>query len=102
MSLLAEHPVRVAPERPDWMTDTDETILVTMLKEGNMTPRVIAEVFDICNRRYASNELSAMVEEGYVERVGTGLYRLTETGCEYAKNADAEVPPSGTDDTGRA
>jgi Mn-dependent DtxR family transcriptional regulator len=62
------------------MRPVDERIMETMRDEGNLTPYALDETFDIAVANYASNRLSKLAEYGLVERLGRGLYRLTEQG----------------------
>ncbi|KDE59365.1 PhiH1 repressor [Halostagnicola sp. A56] len=62
------------------MTRTDEMILETMRDEGNMTPSVLENRFDVTVANYARDRLSEMARYGLVEKLGHGLYRLTDEG----------------------
>lgn len=73
-------PPDVPRKRADWMTQTDEVILETMRDEGNMTPQALADTFDITAANYARDRLSKMGRYGLVEKIGRGLYRLTDDG----------------------
>jgi Mn-dependent DtxR family transcriptional regulator len=70
----------VVRKRAEWMRPVDERIMETMRDEGNLTPYALDETFDIAVANYASNRLSKLAEYGLVERLGRGLYRLTEQG----------------------
>jgi len=71
---------KVARKRADWMTQTDEEILEILSGEGNMTPQVLDERYDVTVANYARDRLSKMRRYGLVERLGRGLYRLTDEG----------------------
>jgi len=62
------------------MTQTDEAILETMRDEGNMTPQALSDTFDVAAANYARDRLSKMRNYGLVEKIGRGLYRLTDDG----------------------
>ncbi|MDS0279365.1 type IV toxin-antitoxin system AbiEi family antitoxin domain-containing protein [Halomicroarcula sp. S1AR25-4] len=62
------------------MTQTDEAILETMRDEGNMTPQALHDTFDIAAANYARDRLSKLTRYGLVEKIGRGLYRLTDAG----------------------
>lgn len=67
-------------KRAEWMRPVDERIMETMRDEGNLTPYALDETFDVAVANYASNRLSELAQYGLVERLGRGLYRLTEDG----------------------
>lgn len=69
----------VVRQRAEWMRPVDERILEVMRDEGNMTPRALEDL-DVTVANYASNRLSEMADYGLVERIATGLYRLTDDG----------------------
>jgi len=71
---------RVVRKRAEWMRPVDERIMETMRDEGNLTPYALDETFDVAAANYASNRLSKLADYGLVERLGRGLYRLTEQG----------------------
>jgi len=71
---------RVVRKRAEWMRPVDEHIMETMRDEGNLTPYALDNTFDVAVANYASNRLSKMATYGLVERLGRGLYRLTEDG----------------------
>jgi len=62
------------------MRPIDEHIMETMRDEGNLTPYALDETFDVAAANYASNRLSTLADYGLVERLGRGLYRLTDEG----------------------
>jgi hypothetical protein len=62
------------------MRPVDERIMETMRDEGNLTPYALDETFDVAVANYASNRLSILADYGLVERLGRGLYRLTDAG----------------------
>jgi hypothetical protein len=66
-------------QRADWMGQVDEQILELLREEGNLNPATV-EKFDVTVGNYASNRLSLMTDYGLVERLGPGLYRITEAG----------------------
>lgn len=70
----------VVRERAEWMRPIDEHILETLRDEGNMTPYALEHEFDVTVANYASNRLSKLADYGLVERLGRGLYRLTDDG----------------------
>lgn len=104
MGLSIETQTHVTPEPTDDLSPTDKAILVTLLDEVNCTPEVLAaeEYHDLGVQNHVQNRMKELREKGYVEVRGRGLYRLTETGREFAENSDAEVPTSETDETRRA
>lgn len=64
---------------------TDRVILELLAESDRLallTPDVISANTEI-DRDYANRRLSKMVDEGYVERVERGKYRLTEEGRDY-------------------
>lgn len=67
-------------KRAEWMRPVDERIMETMRDEGNLTPYALDETFNVAVANYASNRLSELAQYGLVERLGRGLYRLTEDG----------------------
>lgn len=71
-------PVNVPRQCAEWMTQTDEVILETMREEGNMTPQALDDTFDVAAANYARDRLSVMLDYGLVEKLGRGLYRLTD------------------------
>ncbi|AAV47198.1 PhiH1 repressor-like [Haloarcula marismortui ATCC 43049] len=73
-------PLDVPRQRADWMTQTDEAILETIRDEGNMTPQALDDTFDIAAANYARDRLSELTRYGLVEKIGRGLYRLTDDG----------------------
>lgn len=68
--------------RGDWMVHADDTILETIAEEGNLTPGTI-EQMGIYSRSHASDRMSTLAEAGLLEKIGPGLYRLTEEGRAY-------------------
>lgn len=102
MSVSSEATPTVGRKRPEWMTPTDEQILDTMDDEGNLTPDVLEKRYEVCRSNYASNRLSHMADEGYVERLGTGLYRLTDLAHAFLNGTldpDAGVPDDTEDES---
>lgn len=58
------------------LNPTDE-IIVEMLREGRCTPSYIADEHGY-SRQNVTNRLNRLVEHGYVTRVHTGLYELSD------------------------
>jgi hypothetical protein len=87
----------VVRKRADWMTRVDEEILETMRDEGNMTPQVLEERYDITAANYARDRMTEMARYGLVEKLGRGLYRLTDDGRAFLdEEFDAsELEPVG-------
>jgi predicted transcriptional regulator len=94
MSSTAED-ARVVRKRADWMTRVDEEILETMRDEGNMTPQVLEERYGITAANYARDRMTKMARYGLVEKLGRGLYRLTDDGRAFlSEDLDAsELEP---------
>jgi len=70
----------VVRQRAEWMRPIDEVLLETIRDEGNMTPYALEHTFDVTAANYASNRLSELADYGLVERLGRGLYRITDDG----------------------
>ena len=81
------------------MRPVDERIMETMRDEGNMTPYALDETFYVAAANYASNRLSKLADYGLVERLGRGLYRLTESGEAFL---DEELDASQLATSGRS
>lgn len=77
------------------MRPTDDPILELLRDKGNMTPSAV-EQFDICSRSHASRRLSALTDNGFVERIAPGLYGITDTGHAYL---DETLEPDADADT---
>jgi len=77
---------------------TDERILETTRKEGNMTPRALSREGDVSridiSRDYAGDRCRVLTDYGLLERLDRGLYRLTDTGRAYL---DEELDASTLD-----
>jgi len=58
------------------LNPTDQVILET-LEEGRCTPSYIADKHSY-SRQNVANRLNRLVELGYVRRVHTGLYEVSE------------------------
>jgi hypothetical protein len=85
-------------KRAEWMRPVDERIMETMRDEGNLTPYALDETFDVAVANYASNRLSKLAQYGLVERLGRGLYRLTEDGRAFLEeDLDASELEPGKD-----
>ncbi|QLH84985.1 PhiH1 repressor [Halosimplex pelagicum] len=81
------------------MTQADEAILETMRDEGNMTPQALDDTFDVTVANYARDRLSMMTTAGLVEKIGRGLYRLTDEGEAFLdEELDASTLPDPTGD----
>jgi len=85
----------VPRQRAEWTTQTDEAILETMRDEGNMTPQALDDTFDVATANYARDRLSEyLVPHGLAEKIGRGLYRLTDDGRAFL---DGELDASTLD-----
>lgn len=76
----------------EWMRHpTDERILETVRKEGNMTPRALSRDGDVprldISRDYAGDRCRELTAYGLLERLDRGLYRLTDAGRAYLDEA---------------
>ncbi|WP_092662209.1 helix-turn-helix domain-containing protein [Halorientalis persicus] len=82
------------------MRPVDEHILETLRDEGNMTPYALEHEFGVTVANYASNRLSKLADYGLVERLGRGLYRLTDDGRAFLdEDLDAStLEPSASED----
>jgi predicted transcriptional regulator len=80
MSSTANDESTVVRKRAEWMRPVDERILETMRDEGNLTPQALDETFDVTVANHARNRLSELATYGLVEKIGRGLYRLTDDG----------------------
>ncbi len=90
----------VVRQRADWMRPVDERIMETMRDEGNLTPQALDETFGVTAANHASNRLSELAKYGLVERIGTGLYRLTDRGEAFLNeelDASELTPDAGQD-----
>jgi len=72
----------------DWMRHpTDERILETIRKLGNMTPRALSREGDVpridVSRDYAGDRCRELRNYGLLERLDRGLYYLTDDGRAY-------------------
>jgi predicted transcriptional regulator len=77
------------------MTQTDEAILETMRDEGNMTPQALDDTFGVGAANYCRDRLSKLTQAGLVEKLGRGLYRLTDDGQAFlAEDLDASTLPA--------
>lgn len=66
---------------------TDIPILEELDRRGNLNPIHISEAINR-HRNYVSTRLGLLVDEGYVESLGHGLYALTKEGREYLESED--------------
>jgi len=74
------------------MRPVDEEIMETMRDEGNLTPHALDQTFGVTASNYASNRLSKLADYGLVERLGRGLYRVTDDGRAFLNgNLDASA-----------
>lgn len=80
--------------RATWTCPVDEQLIERLRDEGGLTPYTCDEVFDIATANYPSNRLSKFAEYGLVERLGRGLYQLTDDGQAFL---DGELDPSTLD-----
>lgn len=73
----------MARPRVSWMTRADDRILET-LSESNLilSPHVLAVNTDY-TRQHITNRLSKLTEAKLVEKVDTGLYKITDRGRAY-------------------
>lgn len=73
------------------MTRADDRILETLDESGLiLSPHVLAVNTDY-TRQHITNRLSELVDAGLIDKVDTGLYRVTEQGTAYlAGELDAE------------
>jgi len=69
--------------RVSWMTQADDRILETLEDSGlTLSPRILAENTDY-SRHYVSRRIKKLKEAELVEKVGDGLYRITDRGRDY-------------------
>ena len=71
------------------MKPVDERILEYLHEEGNLTPQVL-ESKGVATANYTSSRLSKLTKYGLTQRLGKGLYRITEEGEEFL-NGDLDV-----------
>ena len=80
-------------QRAEWMAPADDVILELLRDEGNMTPLYITECGGP-SRDYVRERLPVLTKYGLVERISSGLYRLTDDGRSYL---DEELDASTLD-----
>lgn len=61
------------------MQPSDEYILEALQEEGNLTAQALGEM-DVCAANTARHRLPILTDYGLVQRISTGLYRITEEG----------------------
>ena len=66
-------------------TEAGRNVLIFLLQHGNHVPSVIAESCDL-NPKYVSQLLNDLESEGYVERLGGGVWGLTPSGVSMAQS----------------
>jgi predicted transcriptional regulator of viral defense system len=79
------------------MVRADDIILERMSVEGNLTPTTVAQMESL-SRTHASSRMSTLTDAGLLERIGPGLYRLTDSGKKYLRgefDAGGVSPGSG-------
>lgn len=86
----------MAIRRPaDWMQATDDRLLEYLDSKGDGTPKSIIDdgEFDF-HRKTVGRRLRLLSKTGLVERVGRGVYRITDDGRDYlAGNLDLRDEP---------
>lgn len=82
-------------KRADWMVPADDVILELLRSEGNLTPEVIDDMGGP-SPNHVINRCRQLEKYGLVEKLGRGLYRLTDEGRAYLdEELDAsELEPS--------
>lgn len=66
----------------DWMQPVDDRILEIFRERGNLTPAAV-EKFGGPSSNHASRRCKELARYGMLDRIVTGLYTITEDGCEY-------------------
>jgi DNA-binding MarR family transcriptional regulator len=66
------------------LTQTQQAILVHLLSEGDDVPANISDASGY-HRNSISRAAKPLVEKGYIEKKGHGVYRLTDDGREAAR-----------------
>ncbi|SEP68641.1 MarR family transcriptional regulator [Natrinema salaciae] len=70
-------------ERVPWMSPVDYEIMLFFDEHPiQVSPRVLAANIDY-DRQYVSKRCRTLSDAGLLTAVETGLYQLTETGCDY-------------------
>ena len=68
----------------DWMKPIDDRLLEYLDAEGTATPKSIADDSRIdYDRQYIGVRLRTLQETGLIEKVGRGVYRITDRGQGY-------------------
>lgn len=73
---------QVMRDRAEWMAPADDVILEILEDKGNLTPKSINEQGGP-TPNYIVNRCSDLSTYGLVEKIGHGLYRITERGEAY-------------------
>lgn len=81
MSMVTD-PTDSMRKRAEWMVPSDDQILEILRDEGNLTPLAVSE-FGGPSKQYARERLPKLATYGLVERISSGLYRLTDRGRDY-------------------
>lgn len=79
----------------DWMRPIDDRILEFLSSEGPNLPTNISDSID-SSRKYTGERCRKLAENGLVENLGSGLYRITELGEQYLSG---EAGPDELDET---
>lgn len=68
----------------EWMQSADDRILEWLESEGTTTPKTLSDEspYDY-HRNTVQRRLRLLSKAGLVERVGRGVYRITEEGEKY-------------------
>ena len=68
----------------EWMTKADERILEYLDAEGKAQPKMISDDERVLfEGKYINQRLYNLLEAGFVQRVGRGVYVITEQGEDY-------------------
>lgn len=68
----------------EWMQRVDDRLLEYLESEGTQTPKSIADEWGYdYHRETLGRRLRLLTKAGLVEKVGRGVYRITETGVGY-------------------
>lgn len=71
----------------DWMTIADERILEFLRDEGARQPKQIATELEgkgmEFSDKYVGRRCRKLEDNGFLQNVGNGIYRLTEQGEQY-------------------
>lgn len=86
--------VKIRKEALPYRSGTKQVLVEMWKLDGKTTPAIVAQRL---NRNYfaVQGSMVTLVEKGRADRVGRGVYRLTDKGMAEASNLRGSVPPPG-------